>query len=104
MLAVHVAIQVKPECIEHFISATKVNAENSLKEPGVARFDFAQNREDPSRFVLVEVFRDAEAPLLHKQTDHFAQWRETVADMMAIPRQSTKFETLCPDPERWICS
>lgn len=101
MLSVHVSIQVKPECIEHFIEATEANARGSLKEPGIVRFDFAQNKEDPARFVLVEVFRDAEAPARHKATAHFALWKETVADMMAVPRSSTKFETLFPEPSRW---
>ncbi len=101
MLAVHVNIQVKPDCVEEFIAATKENARNSLQEAGIARFDLVQDREDPAHFVLVEVYSDAEAPALHKQTAHYAAWRDTVAGMMAIPRSSTKFETLYPEDSRW---
>ena len=96
MLAVHVNIQVKPECADSFIEATKENARNSLQEAGIARFDLVQQQDDPTRFVLVEVYKDADAPSLHKETAHYAKWRDTVADMMAVPRSSTKFETLYP--------
>ncbi len=101
MLAVHVNIQVKPDCVERFIEATKENAKNSLKEAGIARFDLVQQQNDPTRFVLVEVYRDADAPARHKETAHYARWRDTVADMMAVPRTSVKYETLYPDSERW---
>jgi quinol monooxygenase YgiN len=96
MLAVHVNIQVKPDCLDAFIEATKQNARNSLQEPGIARFDLVQGREDPARFVLVEVYKDAEAPARHKETAHYAAWRDTVAGMMAAPRTSAKFDTLYP--------
>jgi quinol monooxygenase YgiN len=101
MLAVHVFIQVKPECVERFIEASKANAKKSLLEPGIARFDLIRQQDDPTRFVLVEVYRDVEATVRHKETAHYACWRDTVADMMAAPRSSTKFETLYPEPARW---
>lgn len=101
MLAVHVNIQVKSECIDEFVEATKENARNSLLEPGIARFDLVQDRDDPARFVLVEVYKDADAPARHKETAHYAVWRDTVADMMAVPRSSTKFETLYPQDSGW---
>jgi len=101
MLAVHVNIQVKPDCIDAFITATKENARNSLQESGIARFDFVQDREDATHFVLVEVYKDADAPARHKETAHYAKWRDTVADMMAVPRTNIKFETLYPEDPRW---
>lgn len=101
MLAVHVNIQVKPNCIDAFIAATEENASNSLQEPGIARFDVVQDRDDCAHFVLVEVYKDAEAPALHKETAHYAKWRDVVASMMAVPRSSIKFETLYPENERW---
>ena len=96
MLAVHVSIQVKPEFVDQFIAATILNAKESLKEPGIAQFDFTQQQDDPTRFALVEVFRNSEAPAFHKATAHFAVWRETVAEMMAAPRSSVKYETIHP--------
>lgn len=94
MLIVHVHVHVKPDYVEAFKKATIENARNSIQEPGVARFDVAQEPDDPRRFVLVEVYRDADAPARHKETDHYQKWRETVAEMMAEPRRSEKFNSV----------
>ena len=91
MLIVHVHAHVKPDCVETFKRACIENASASIKEPGVARFDVVQQQDDPTRFVLVEVYRDADAPAKHKETAHYAKWRDTVAPMMAEPRTSVKF-------------
>jgi len=101
MLVVHVNIHVKPECVEAFKQATIANARASMQEPGIARFDFAQQQDDPTRFVLVEAYRNAEAPAAHKETSHYAAWRDTVALMMAEPRTSVKFSNVCPDDANW---
>ena len=104
MLAVHVFIQVKPEYLDAFISATEDNARHSLQEPGIARFDLVRQADDPTRFVLVEVYIDEKAPARHKETAHYARWREEVAPMMAEPRSSLKYETLIPAAEAgWKC-
>lgn len=101
MLIVHVHVHVKPEHIEAFKSATLANARASLQEPGVARFDVVQQADDATRFVLVEVYRDAAAPAAHKETSHYATWRDTVAPMMASPRTSVKFAGVFPDDAGW---
>ena len=101
MLVVHVYVRVKPECVEAFKQATLANARASLKEPGVARFDAAQQQDDPTRFVLVEVYRDANAAAAHKETKHYPVWRDAVAPMMAEPRFSVKFNSLFPGDENW---
>ena len=101
MLIVHVHVHVKPECVEAFKAATIDNARNSIKEPGIARFDFAQQQDDLSRFVLVEVYRSADAPARHKETAHYAKWRDTVATMMAEPRTSVKLGNIFPDDNGW---
>jgi len=85
MLVVHVHVQVKPECVEAFRAATLANAQASVKESGIARFDVVQQADDPTRFVLVEVYRDEQAPAKHKETAHYAAWRDAVAPMMAQP-------------------
>ena len=97
MLVVHVHVHVKPECVEAFKQATLANARESLKEPGVARFDVVQQQDDPSRFVLVEAYRDIAAAAAHKVTKHYPVWRDTVAPMMAEPRYSVKFNSVFPD-------
>jgi (4S)-4-hydroxy-5-phosphonooxypentane-2,3-dione isomerase len=101
MFIVHVQIKVKPECLEAFKTATLANARASVQEPGVARFDVMQQTDDPTRFVLVEAYRDAAANAAHKLTEHYAAWRDTVAAMMAEPRSSVKFNNLIPDDQGW---
>ncbi len=101
MLVVHIHVQVKPECVEAFKSATLANARASLQEPGVARFDVVQQQDDPARFVFVEVYRDAAAAAAHKETAHYPVWRDAVAPMMAVPRQSVKFDNVFPEDTGW---
>ena len=101
MYIVHVHVHVKDEFVEDFKQATIDNASNSVKEAGIARFDVIQSIEDPSRFILVEVYKAEEATLSHKQTAHYARWREAVAEMMAEPRTSTKFTNVYPGKGGW---
>ncbi len=101
MLIVHVHVRVKPDFVEPFRQATIENAQNSLQEPGIARFDVAQQRDDATRFVLVEVYRDDGAAAAHKETAHYAKWRDTVATMMAEPRSSMKFTNVFPGGTGW---
>lgn len=101
MLVVHVHVHVRPDCVEAFKTATLANADASLREPGIARFDFMQQADDPTRFVLVEAYRSPAAPAAHKDTAHYATWRDTVAPMMAEPRTSQKFANLFPADDRW---
>ena len=101
MLVVHVHVHVKPEQVEAFRQATLDNARRSVQEPGIARFDVVQQADDPTRFVLVEAYRTVEAPAAHKATDHYAHWRDAVADMMAEPRTSVKYANVCPPDADW---
>ncbi|MGD0061241.1 MAG: antibiotic biosynthesis monooxygenase [Verrucomicrobiia bacterium] len=91
MLIVHVHVHVKAESVEVFKQITLENARASVKEPGIARFDVVQQGDDPTRFVLVEVYRTADAPAKHKETAHYAKWRDTVAPMMAEPRSRAEY-------------
>jgi quinol monooxygenase YgiN len=96
---VHVHVHVRPDAVEAFRQASVVNASQSLTEPGVARFDVIQQQDDPTRFVLVEVYKTREAIAAHKDTTHYAAWRDGVAPLMAEPRHSTKYVNLFPDDE-----
>ncbi len=91
MQIVHVHVHVKPEFVEAFKQATLENATNSVKEAGIARFDVLQQAEDPTRFILVEIYRTAEASAAHKETAHYKRWRDDVMKMMAEPRQGIKY-------------
>ncbi len=101
MFIVHVHVRVKPECVDGFREASLENARSSVQEPGVARFDVLQQSDDPTRFVLVEVYREPEDANRHKETDHYAVWRDAVGDMMAEPRSSVKYANLFPDDPGW---
>ena len=101
MYIVHVFVHVKENLVEEFRSATVENARNSLQEPGVARFDVVQQQDDPTQFVLVEVYRQLEDAARHKETAHYQKWRDAVADMMAEPRSSMKFSNVFPNEEGW---
>jgi quinol monooxygenase YgiN len=101
MLIVHVHVRVKPESVTDFRQATIENASSSVLEPGIARFDVVQQQDDATRFVLIEVYRMPEAATAHKETAHYAKWRDAVAPMMAEPRQSTKYNAVFPGPHGW---
>ena len=97
MLIVHVHVHVKPEWVEPFRAATIVNAQASVRESGIARFDVVQQQDDPTRFVLIEIYRTTAATAAHKETAHYATWRDAVAPMMAEPRKAVKYSGVIPD-------
>jgi autoinducer 2-degrading protein len=101
MFIVQVHVHVLAEVVEAFKKVTIDNAQNSILEPGIARFDVIQQVDDPTRFVLVEVYRTAETSAAHKLTAHYARWRDTVQNMMAEPRSSVKFNPVFPDETGW---
>ncbi len=97
MYIVQVYVKVKENDVNQFIIASQENAENSLKEDGIARFDVLQDIEDPKNFLLTEVYKNEEAPFEHKKSSHYKKWKETVAGMMAEPRYSVKYRNIFPD-------
>jgi (4S)-4-hydroxy-5-phosphonooxypentane-2,3-dione isomerase len=99
-LAVFVHVHVLPDSVDAFRAASLVNAAASIHEPGVVRFDLIQESADPTRFVLIEVYRNTEGASAHKQTPHYQTWRDTVAPMMAEPRTSKSYATVSP-PSTW---
>ena len=99
MLIVHVHVHVKSESVDAFREASLANARASLQEPGIARFDVIQQIDDPTRFLLVEVYRTQQATADHKETAHYKTWRDTVADMMAEPRTSVKYSPVITKDE-----
>ena len=101
MLIVHVHVHVKAEQVDAFRAASVENAQASVQEPGIARFDVIQQQDDPTRFILVEVYRTTDDPARHKETAHYQRWRDTVAEMMAEPRSSVKYANLFPDEKGW---
>jgi quinol monooxygenase YgiN len=101
MMIVNVFVQVKPDMIAAFKEASIENARNSIKEQGIARFDVMQQQDDPSKFLLVEAYRTVAAAAAHKETAHYAVWRDTVAPMMAIPRTSIKYTPVVPADDTW---
>ncbi len=101
MLIVNVHVHVKEGMEGAFKEASLENAKNSVQEPGIARFDVLQQKDDPSRFLLVEIYRTPEDPARHKETKHYQQWRDTVEEMMAEPRFAVKYENIFPEDVDW---
>jgi quinol monooxygenase YgiN len=101
MHILHVHVRVKPECVAAFKAATIENARNSLREPAVARFDVAQQQDDPARFVLVEAYRTPEGHAAHRETAHYKAWREAAEPMMAEPRSAVKYANVFPADAQW---
>jgi quinol monooxygenase YgiN len=101
MLVVHVHVRVKPDCIEPFKTATRRNARLSVLELGCLGFNILQQSDNPAQFVLVETYRNADAAAAHKNERHYILWRDTVAPMMAEPRQGLKFDKIDPDEGIW---
>ena len=101
MLVIHVFVTVKADQVERFKAATIENASKSIQEAGIARFDVVQQADDPTKFILVEVYRNADAPALHKETEHYLRWRDEVAPMMAEPRQGVKYDNIFPADSAW---
>ncbi len=91
MLLVLVYVHVRQDCIDAFREASEQNARESRKETGVVRFDILQQQDDPTKFVLYEAYKDEDSAKAHKETAHYAKWRDTVAPMMAEPRYSVKY-------------
>ena len=101
MLIVHVFVHVRAHTVDAFTVATRENARNSALEPGVIRFDVVQQHDDPTRFVLIEIYRTPDDPARHKETAHYATWRDTVEPMMAEPRRGVKYDAVFPEPSAW---
>ncbi len=101
MHIVHVFIHVKPEKLLEFKQATEINAASSIQEPGIVRFDFLQQADDPTRFLLVEVYRTPDDAAKHKETAHYNRWRETVEPLLAEPRTRIIYQNLVPADPNW---
>jgi len=91
-----VHIHVKPDCLDDFIKACRLNHEASIREPGNRRFDFLQSADDPNRFVFYEAYATAEDAAAHKKTTHYQAWRDSVAELMAKPRRGDSYQGLFP--------
>ena len=96
-----VHVHVKPECVAAFIAATRINHEASVQESGNRRFDVLQSPQDATRFILYEAYVTAEDAAAHKQTAHYAAWRDAVATLMAEPRTSVKYRNVSPGDSGW---
>jgi (4S)-4-hydroxy-5-phosphonooxypentane-2,3-dione isomerase len=94
LLIVHVDVAVVPDQLDAFLAASR-------DEPGIVRFDVLSDRTDPTHVVLVEIYRDEAAAAAHKDTAHYQQWRDTVAPMMARPREATRYLNISPDDSDW---
>lgn len=93
-----VHVRVRPEHADDFIEATRTNHEASIREPGNLRFDVLRSADEPDRFLIYELYRDAESAAAHKETAHYLAWRAQVADWMAEPRTGVPYEAIAVGP------
>ena len=96
MVVTCVHVYVKEENIDDFIEASVKNHQCSIKEPGNIRFDILQSADDPAKFLLYEAYESKETAATHKKTEHYLEWRETVAGWMAKPRNGVPYKAVCP--------
>lgn len=101
MVIVHVFIKIKPDMLEPFKAMTLKNAQSSIKEPGILRFDFMQQEDDPLSFLLVEVYKDSNAVAQHKETSHYAEWRQSAEHVIAEPRKNIKYVNIFPEDKEY---
>jgi (4S)-4-hydroxy-5-phosphonooxypentane-2,3-dione isomerase len=101
MLVLHIFCSVKPEMVEAFKEATVKNAGNSIKEPGVIRFDLLQQQDDPVKFVISEVYKSAGAIAAHKETAHYAEWIRCVEPMLSGTRSKMIYNSIFPEDKNW---
>jgi autoinducer 2-degrading protein len=101
MYIVHVFIHVKPDKVAEFEAATLENAKKSVKESGIARFDLIRQVDDPTRFVLLEVYRSPAGHPQHKETAHYKRWQEIAEPLMAEPRTRIICENVYPGNSGW---
>jgi autoinducer 2-degrading protein len=89
-----VQMEVRPGMREEFLAGMAANAEASVRdEPGCLRFDVCSVQGDENRFVLYEVYTDADAFAAHKASAHFAAWRQ-VAERVVAGQVNTPGELL----------
>jgi (4S)-4-hydroxy-5-phosphonooxypentane-2,3-dione isomerase len=101
MLIIHVFCTVKPEMVDAFKVATTKNASNSIKEPGVIRFDLLQQQDDPAKFVISEVYKSTKAIAAHKETEHYAEWAQCAEPMLSEPRSRIVYTNVFPEEKNW---
>jgi autoinducer 2-degrading protein len=101
MFVLTVYLEAKPENLEALKTEASINARATLAEPGALRFDFLQQVDEPTKFMLYEVYRSEEAFQVHQQTDHFKRWVERGVPLLVGERVRVKYQNVEPDDEHW---
>jgi autoinducer 2-degrading protein len=96
MVVTIIHVTVRSERVDDFIAATRTNHEASVREPANMRFDVLQDPDDPTRFVLYEAYEDAAGAAAHRETAHYATWRDAVEPWMAEPRTRVSYRVIAP--------
>ncbi|NNU79886.1 autoinducer-2 (AI-2) modifying protein LsrG [Halovulum dunhuangense] len=92
-----VRINVKPDRVEDFLDAFRLNYEGTIREPGNVRFDVLQDPEDETRFTIYEVFTSAEAVDEHRKTEHYKETVARLDDIMTGNRTKEVFDLVMSD-------
>ena len=96
----HVHVTCVSGTEDEFAEASMANAASSVLEPGNLRFDVLRDKDEPNKFLLIEVYDNSNSAAAHKQTPHYLEWRQTVQEMMAEPRQAYTYVARFPEEEK----
>ena len=97
MLIQIVHLIVKPENLDTFLIEVCANARESLKEPGVRRFEVLQHSDYPDKFMLYEVYENSEALEAHRKTPQFKRWQDYGVPLLAVPRERVLYKPVFPE-------
>jgi len=90
-------LKARDDVVERLRDRLLCHARTSLdKEPGCLRFDIHQEVEDPTLFLLTEIYADDAAFDAHRTSSHYLQFREDVKDWV-VERTWWYWTPLNPD-------
>jgi quinol monooxygenase YgiN len=85
-----VQVTIRPEMQAEFETALLHNARESvLRDPGCLRFDVAQDKDHPEKWVLYEVYDSPDAHATHRQSPHFLAY-DVVAAKAVVEKTVAK--------------
>ena len=83
MLAVCVDFEVDPASLDAFLTIMQKNASDSLaNEVGCHQFDITQDLQNPTKIFLYELYDDAVAFEMHKQSSHYLEFNDAISGMV----------------------
>ncbi|MER5888484.1 putative quinol monooxygenase [Streptomyces sp. NPDC001941] len=83
MIFIAVRFTVRPEYADQWLTVVDDFTRATRAEEGNLFYDWSRSVDDPTRYTLVEGFRDADAGAAHVASAHFAAGMEAMATAIA---------------------